>query len=387
MNSEQWLDMALMKIGRDISRDRGFAGIEHFQIMIVLLGGKPNVPTEVVSGAAALTEEIHNRDTTNLVRYLRPAPVSGISAFSGAKILWRIGWHLANCGSRVVKNTSNNKLIGVDLGGTNVRAGMIYRNKIIALEKNPTFGNADADTVVEEICKTIAAVFRPGVSGIGVGVPSIVDLKKGIVYSANNIPSWHMVPLKKILERRFRVPVFVNNDANCFALGEFQYGEARGYKNVVGIICGTGLGSGVVVNGKLYSGTSCGAGEIANIPYLEKDLEHYCSGRFFQREFGIDALTAEQRADAGDAEAKKMFVAFAEHFGNMILTVLYAYDPEIIALGGGVSMAFRHFQEPVWERLRAKHHFQNSLKHLKIVRSKMPYIAVLAAAALCLDSD
>jgi glucokinase len=286
-----------------------------------------------------------------------------------------------------VRNSKNVKLIGVDLGGTNVRAGRIEQGRIVALEKNPTFGQAAADVVVEEICKTIAVVFRPGITGIGVGVPTIVDVKRGIVYSANNIPSWHNVPLKKLLEKRFRVPVYVNNDANCFALGEFHFGVARGYQNVMGIICGTGLGSGVVVDGRLYSGTNCGAGEIGNIPYLGKTLEYYCSGRFFPREFGIDAYTAEQRADKGDPKAKKMFAAFAEHFANMIMTALYAFDPEILVLGGGVSEAYRHFKEPMWKKLRANYHFQSSLKHLKIVQSKNEHIAVLAAASLCLDSE
>jgi glucokinase len=307
--------------------------------------------------------------------------VERLKLFVGSGDIWQI------TAQRLVKNTKNLKLIGVDLGGTNVRAGLVHQNKIVKLERNPTLGHADADVVVEEICKTIAAVFRPGVSGIGVGVPSIVDVERGIVYSANNIPSWHMVPLKKLLERRFHVPVFINNDANCYALGEVHYGEARGYKNVVGIICGTGLGSGVVLNGKLYSGTNCGAGEIGNIPYLKKDLEHYCSGRFFQREFGIDAMTAEERADRGDTKAKKMFEAFAQHCAQMMLTVLYAYDPEIVVMGGGVSMAYRHFKKPLWERLRKEFHFQKSLKRLKIVPSKNPHIAVLAAASLCLDRE
>lgn len=286
-----------------------------------------------------------------------------------------------------MRKSKNLKLIGVDLGGTNIRAGLIERNKLVALEKNPTHGHARADVVVEGICKTIAAVFCPGVAGIGVGVPSIVDVEKGIVYSANNIPSWHMVPLKKLLEKRFRVPVYVNNDAKCFALGEFRFGMARGYKNVVGVICGTGLGSGVVVNGKLYSGTNCGAGEIGNIPYMGKKLEYYCSGRFFPREFGIDASTAEQRADQGDRKAIKMFEAFAEYFADMIMTVLYAFDPEIIVLGGGVNAAYRHFKKPLWKKLRVEYHFQNALKNVKIVQSKNEHIAVLAAASLCLDRE
>lgn len=295
--------------------------------------------------------------------------------------MWQI-----DCIKRV-KNSKNVKLIGVDLGGTNVRAGLIQQGKLVALEKNPTHGDAKADVVVEGICKTIAAVFRPGVAGIGVGVPTIVDVAQGIVYSANNIPSWHMVPLKKLLEKQFRVPVYINNDANCFALGEFHFGVACGYKNVVGIICGTGLGSGVVLNAKLYSGTHGGAGEIGNIPYMGKTIEHYCSGRFFPREFGIDAYTAEQRADRGDRKAKKMFEAFAEHFAVMIMTVLYAFDPEIIVLGGGVSAAYRHFKEPLWKKLRAEYHFQNALKGVKIVQSKNEHIAVLAAASLCLDRE
>jgi glucokinase len=303
------------------------------------------------------------------------------------KILCPCPSHLADWPLTIVKKNKNLKLIGVDLGGTNVRAGLIVQNKLVALEKNPTHGHAKANVVVEEICKTIAAVFRPGVAGIGVGVPTIVDVKKGIVFSANNIPSWHMVPLKKMLEKRFHVPVYVNNDANCFALGELHFGEARGYKNIVGIICGTGIGSGVVINGKLYSGTNCGAGEIGNTTYLEKDFEHYCSGRFFPREFGIDAYTAEQRADAGDPKAKKMFAAYADHFAEMIMMVLYAYDPEIIVLGGGVNQALRHFEKPVWKKLRAQFHFQSSLKHLKIVLSKNKHVAVLAAASLCLDTE
>jgi glucokinase len=83
-----------------------------------------------------------------------------------------------------------------------------------------------------------------------------VDVEKGIVYSVINIPSWHEVPLKQILEDRFGLPVFVNNDANCFAMGELYYGSGRGYRHLVGLIVGTGLGAGIVVNGRLYSGAN-----------------------------------------------------------------------------------------------------------------------------------
>jgi len=195
------------------------------------------------------------------------------------------------------------------------------------------------------------------------------------------------VPLKDILQKRFGVPVFVNNDAKCFALGELHYGEGRGRRNLVGLIIGTGMGAGVVINGKLYSGSHGGAGELGHSPYRESEFEHYCSGRFFEREFGIDAFTAEQRADQGDATALKMFEAFADHFANAIQMIVYAFDPEIIVLGGGVSKAFRHFEKPTWANLRARFRFQHSLDGLKIVVGTKPDIAVLAAAALCLDSQ
>lgn len=273
-------------------------------------------------------------------------------------------------------------LIGVDLGGTNVRAGLVQNGKILSLHKRPISSHAAQGVVLEEIFATIAAVFRPGVRGIGICAPSPV--KNGVIYSVANIPSWRKVPLKKLLERRFNVPAFANNDAKCFALGELHYGLGRGHKNLVGLIVGTGLGCGVVIDGKLYTGSNGGAGEIGHAPCQTEEFEYYCSGRFFQREFGLDAVEVEQRAEAGDPKAAEMFAAFGDHFANVILTVLYAYDPEIIVLGGGVSNAYPFFKDRLWERLRA-FRYQDSLKRLKIVQSKKPHIAVLAAAALCLD--
>lgn len=283
-----------------------------------------------------------------------------------------------------MKKNKNLKLIGVDLGGTNVRAGLVQNGKILKLESHahPSLARI---AVLEEICRTISVVMEPDVSGIGIGVPSAVDAN-GVVYSVANIPSWKKVPLKKILEKRFGVPVFVNNDAKCFALGELHYGAGCGYKNLVGLIIGTGMGAGVIADGKLFSGTNGAAGELGHMPYGDHEFEYFCSGRFFQREFGVAAFAAEQRADAGDAAAKKMFNAFGNHLGNAIQTVLYAYDPEVIVFGGGVSNAFRHFEKALRKNLK-NFRFQAGLKKVAIKPSKNPHIAVLAAAALCLPKS
>lgn len=276
-------------------------------------------------------------------------------------------------------------LIGVDLGGSNVRVGLVKNKKIVALQSRPISARARQGVILNEICEAIAAIFEPDVSAIGIGVPSVVDMEKGIVYLAHNLPTWHSVPVKRILERRFGVPAFVNNDANCFALGELHFGLGTGYRNLIGLIVGTGLGAGVVIDGKLYFGNNGGAGEIGAMPYKKKTFEYYCSGRFFEREFGVDAATLQVRADQGDRRARKMFAAFGDDFSEVIMTLLYAYDPEIIVLGGSISKAYPYFEGRMREKLR-KFDFQKSLENLVIAQTKKPHIAVLAAAALCLDN-
>lgn len=284
--------------------------------------------------------------------------------------------------SKSVAAGKNQLLIGVDLGGTNVRAGLVKGGKIIALKQRPISSHAAKGIVIEEVYETIAQVLEPKVRGIGICVPSLV--KNGVVYSVANIPSWKQVPLKKILEKHFHRPVYVNNDAKCFALGELHFGFGRGRKNLVGLIIGTGLGCGVIINGALYTGSNGGAGEVGHAPYQAEEFEYYCSGRYFQREFGLGAAEVEQRAEKGDAKAIKMLASFGDHFADVIMAVLYAYDPEMIVLGGGVSHAYPFFEKRMREKL-AQFRFQDALKRLKIVQTKKPNIAVLAAAALCLD--
>jgi glucokinase len=288
--------------------------------------------------------------------------------------------------SNTQNSSSPTKLIGVDLGGTNVRAGRIDEGGgVVAWNSMAISAKAEEGTVIDEICESIREVLGPGVSGIGIGVPSVVDVEKGIVYAVENIPSWQAVPLKDILERRFNIPVYVNNDANCFALGELHSGVGRGYKDLVGLIVGTGMGAGIVTNGRLYCGANCGAGEIGTIPYKEKTIEYYCSGQFFQREYGIDGATLHQQAIDGDPQAQERLAAFGDDFGHAIMTVLYAYDPQIIVLGGSVSNAFPYFEATMRRKLQS-YAYQHALERLVIAKSQNPHIAVLGAAALCLDA-
>ena len=150
--------------------------------------------------------------------------------------------------------------IGVDLGGTNVRAGLVKDGHIVRLLSEPCKADRPEGEVVDHIASLIGELMRPEVSRIGIGVPSVVDAARGIVYNVVGIPSWREVYLKDLLEKRFSVPVHVNNDCNCFALGVCRFGEASAFSDVVCVALGTGVGAGVVIGGKLYCGRDTGAG-------------------------------------------------------------------------------------------------------------------------------
>ena len=272
-------------------------------------------------------------------------------------------------------------LIGVDLGGTKVEATRIRGGDLLQSERKLIRADGKADLVLQDMIEAIRAVWTPEVSAIGVGVPSVVDVEQGIVYDVQNIPSWKEVPLRAILEAQFRVPVRVNNDANCFALGEKYYGEGKDADNLIGLIVGTGMAGGIIINGRLYNGRNCGAGEFGMLPYLDHYLEYYASGQYFNHIHGTDGATVAQKAESGDPTAQALFRDFGYHLGNGIIAILYTYDPDLIVLGGSVSKSYKWYKEALWERLQS-FAFSKTVENLKIRISQHPNIAVLGAAML-----
>ncbi len=277
-------------------------------------------------------------------------------------------------------------ILGLDLGGTNVRAGLVRNHQLGEVSSTKINSQGSVDDVLDQVFEIIDKSQPEDLDGIGIGVPSVVDVEKGIVYDVQNIPSWKEVHLKSIMEERYSAPTFVNNDANCFALGEKHFGKGVGYQSVIGLILGTGFAGGIIVDNKLYSGRNCGAGEFGMMAYLDSVYEYYCCGQFFTRQFGQTGEQVCQRAEAGEDEAKRMFKEFGHHLGNGIKTVLYAYDPEIIVLGGSVRKAFRFFEEAMWESIQS-FVYSNSIKSLKIEVSELEHGAILGAAALYYDAQ
>ena len=275
----------------------------------------------------------------------------------------------------------NRTVIGVDLGGTKVHAARISKRRILKSSRQLISSQGSEQVVLQEVINTIEAVFSDDVAGIGVGVPSVVDVEKGIVYDVQNIPSWKEIHLKEILEERFQVPVYINNDANCFAIGEKYFGKGQSSENLIGLIVGTGMAGGIIINGQLYNGNNCGAGEFGMMPYLEHYYEYYCSGQFFTRKYGITGEVLHARALKGDKEALQIFDEFGAHLGNALLAILYALDIQLIILGGSVSKAYAFYQDALWKRLQT-FVFGHTLERLKIEISEDDSIPILGAAAL-----
>ncbi|SHG01696.1 ROK family protein [Pedobacter caeni] len=274
-------------------------------------------------------------------------------------------------------------LIGVDLGGTNVRSGLIKGSEILQIDSRRISSKGTEAEVLAELIASITQVMDPSVKAIGIGVPGILDTKEGLVYDVQNIPSWKKVPLKHILEEHFHIPVYLNNDANCFAMAEWHFGKGQGTANLSGLILGTGVAAGLICNGQLYEGRNCGAGEFGMIPYLQHNYEFYCSGNFFSHFYQITGEEAYRSAVQHEPIALQAFQEYGIHLSWLIKSILYAVDPEVIVLGGSVSKAFSFFKASLWEHL-ADFPYKPVIENIRIEASEKDNIAILGAAALCL---
>jgi glucokinase len=278
-------------------------------------------------------------------------------------------------------------LIGVDIGGTGVRAGAVKGDAVVELRKAAIDAQASESEILDVITRTIDPLVKPEVAAIGVGVPSVVDVAKGIVYDTFNIPSWKAVPLKQVLEQRYRIPAHINNDSNCFVLGEKYFGKARPYRHVAGITLGTGMGTGLILDGRLYCGRNCGAGEFGMTAFRDQNYEYYCSGQFFANVYGLRGDEVANRAAAGDETALRIFGEFGSNLGKALQAVLYAVDPEVVVFGGSISRSFALFEEALQKSLRTGFCYRKTLENIRIEVSELSEAAVLGAAALQLDAQ
>ena len=280
----------------------------------------------------------------------------------------------------------NNNIIGIDLGGTNISAGLIIKNELQEISSVKINAQGSAEEVLQELFSATDPLINDSVTAIGIGVPGLVDLQNAVVFDVVHIPSWKKVPLQKWMEERYHLPVRINNDANCFALGEFYFGKGRDCNSMIGLTIGTGLGSGLMLNKKLFSGKYCGAGEFGMIDYLDKCYEYYCSGQYFNNVYQIDGEVVFKKALEGNTDALRMYEEMGSHLGNAIKMILYALDVEMIVLGGSVRHAYPFFSKMMWQQIKTSA-FKKSAEDVRIEISELKNSGVLGAAALFFEND
>ncbi len=266
--------------------------------------------------------------------------------------------------------------VGIDLGGTGIAAGVVNEaHEIIGRAALKTLPERPFEAIVRDMAEAVrTALARAGlaegdVAAIGIGVPGAVDPAAGTVYLSSNL-GWHDVDLRAEMGRYFSLPVRLDNDANCAALAESVLGASRGTSSSILITIGTGIGAGMVVNGRVWSGAFGMAGEIGHTTLVPDGvpcacgrsgcLECYCSATalvrmarqawmtfrpgagYVDRAGGPERLTAKDVIDAaraGDAQAERVFRAYARYVAIMCDNAFNFLDPEIVVLGGGVSKA------------------------------------------------
>lgn len=271
--------------------------------------------------------------------------------------------------------------IAIDLGGTNVRAARIKDCTIEQKAAVNCNANGTKQEIINQLFDLVDKLITPQVESIGIGVPSVVDYEKGIVYDVQHIPSWDIVPLKELMEARFQVRTAVDNDVNCYVLGEKSLGAGRPYNNIVGITLGTGVGAGILIDGKVYRGANTGAGEIGCLPYLDANYEQYCSSQWMKQQ-GIEAEALSLRAANGDTEAVRLWAEFGCHLGKLMQAILFTYDPEAIIIGGGIAGGAPYFKASMLDTMTQGFPYAKELERIQIHFSTLKDCNLLGASQL-----
>jgi glucokinase len=312
-------------------------------------------------------------------------------------------------------------IVGVDLGGTNIKVGAMPEDgsRQIAVRSEPTHSEGGADTVVDRIVALVEATIaetcaqdgatRDQFIGVGIGSPGPLDRERGIVIVTPNL-GWRNFPLRDRVSEAVGLPATLDNDANCATLGEWWIGAARGARNVVGMTIGTGIGGGLILDGRLYHGSSDVAGEIGHITIDSNGrhckcgnygcLEAYASGPAIaeraREELGdgersllvdmvdgqLDRITAEtvyEASDRGDAIAREVVRDTARFLGAGVANLLNIFNPDVVVVAGGVTRAGDALFEPLRAEVKRRA-FKPAVDACRIVPGELPGTAGIVGA-------
>jgi glucokinase len=299
-------------------------------------------------------------------------------------------------------------IIGIDLGGTNLKIALldlscrIKKKQILNtssfIRKESLIG-AISDSVLKIISGS--GLKKRQILGIGMGLPGPIDADRGVVHFFPNIPGWIEVGLKKILEKKLVIPVFIDNDANLMALAEYKLGAARGCKNAVCLTLGTGVGGGLIIDGKLFRGSSYAAGEIGHMPINEIGPECNCGGsaclesyignrrimrlakKIFKKQVSLEELS--QLAISNNKKAVWIWKKVGRQLGIALVQVVNLLNPDCIVIGGGVANAGSVLFDSVEETILSRAMIVQA-KAVRVIKAKLGNEAGMIGASLLVKS-
>ncbi len=302
-------------------------------------------------------------------------------------------------------------VLGIDVGGTNVKLGLVNPSgRIISRSYliTKTFASAKnrlIDTLAQAILALISQNKLPKKSfkGIGIGLPGLIDPYRGIVQFLPNIPGWRNVPLKKILEKKLNVPVLIDNDAKMITLGEWKFGAGKGVDNLLCMTLGTGVGSGLILNGQLYRGVSNTAGEFGHVPLNEKGPRCNCGGiACFEGYVGNERLVHRARtifkkdvrtvqdlgrlAKGHDQEALRFWEETGKKIAQGLITIINLLNLERIVIGGGVANNLPHMIRTIQRTISARA-LKVPAARVEIVRARLGDDAGILGTYVLVNDD
>ena len=303
--------------------------------------------------------------------------------------------------------------IGIDFGGTTIKSSLVEDGKIIHRgQVIDTLHTGDSAAIIEALLARVADLraVRPGTVAIGVGLPGITDSVHGIVHRLSNVPGWNDIPLRDLLKRRTGLHAAIENDANSMAYAEWKYGAAREGKNVVCVTLGTGVGGGIILDGRLYRGSHLGAGEIGqmsvdyhgragnygNLGALEKYVGNAQIAERAQQLYenagklvALDQCTPmamEAAARAGDMIARQLWSQLGMEIGIALSNVVWLLNPDSIVIGGGVAKAGNLLFDPIRQTIQSTT-MPTFYENLKILPAALGNDAgCIGSASVALDS-
>lgn len=308
--------------------------------------------------------------------------------------------------------------IGIDLGGTNIAVGIVDDDgKIVKKTSSKTGRTRQSDEIVDDMCRLVLDIMKDAgltekdIYSIGIGSPGSHDRENGIILYNNNL-GFRNINIKEAFQKHINVPVYLENDANCAAIAESVAGAAKGYEHSVTVTIGTGIGGGVIINNKLFTGTNGMGAELGHVvinidgeyctcgrkgcweaysaaPGLisqtrkaaeknpDSKIHELCGGNLDE----IDAKTAFDAARLGDKTGIEVIDNYIGVFGEALANIVNIFQPDVIVIGGGVSKEGDNILIPLKEKMRGKTYGNAGLPTTPIVVAQMGNDAGIVGAA------